>query len=141
MLIAPGWFLRELEAFDPALRLRWSDSQMLWHLERKIAKGKPVETLRTDSESDEVIRAREGYLLVASVPPGGLNRTIFEKLRACDLWALGGWEKVEREIVEAEEREEQKRDDDFAADIRSYTREVYEFLKHRAGERVFNAGM
>jgi len=139
MLIPPGWFLLELEAFDPLLRLRWSDQKKMWQLERKVTVGLPPESFRKDTEHDDFIRAREKYVLVASIPAGGLNRQIFDNLRASDLWAQGGWDKVERDLVEAEKVAEEKSWLDFGEEVRFKAADAYEHWKCKTGQTVYLA--
>lgn len=140
MAEAPAWFLRELHAFDPHLRLRWSPRRELWQLERKILRGLHPGTLFEDGWHDEYIRARDGYILVASIPHGQLRRHVFERLRASDLWSNGGWKRVSDQIDAFEEAEEEKRWEVFSRDVRDDSKDVYELLKVRDGRTVFNKG-
>lgn len=141
MFLPPRWFVLELESFDPALRVRWSMEKHMWQLERKIANSVPIATSRVEENADDKIRAREGYILVGSIPKNDLKREIFDFLRSCDLWANGGWQKMAQEIEQREADEEERRDRVFAEDLRSYSAEVYEFLKWRDGRSIRNAGM
>lgn len=137
---APAWFLRELQDFDSDLRLRWSPKLELWQIERRVRRSLHPGTIRCDGWHDDFIRAREGYLLVASVPARGLSRTIFERLRASDLWANGGWARVASELEAAEEQAESARETAFANEMGGISREVYDLIKHREGRSVYNAG-
>jgi hypothetical protein len=138
---APTWFLRELKAFDPDLRLRWSPRLELWQIERQVKRSVHPGTIRNDGWHDDYIRASDGYILVASVPPHLLVRSIFQKLKDSDLWARGGWEKVINEIETAERIEEEKKWEDFGADVRYSSAELYHFLKHRNGQSVYAPGV
>lgn len=140
MLLAPGWFLAELEAFDPDLRCRWSNRTGTFHLERKVTRSLPTECYKSDTEHDDYIRAREGYILVGVINPDGFSRSIFDKLRASDLWSNGGWQKMISDIEAYEAEEEEKKDKAFSDDLAAMSGEVYRFLKFREGSRVFNAG-
>lgn len=139
-LSAPGWFVTELQLFDPALRVRWSPKMNMFQLERKIANGKPVDTSKIDGYDDDYVRAREGYILVALIAPGKFSRTIFDNLRANDLWSNGGWEQVARHIEDIEAREEEAKWEAFEGDIKSAAAELYQFLKYREGSRILNIG-
>lgn len=132
--------MKELQSFDPDMRLRWSPRLQLWQLERRVKRSVHPGTIRNDGWHDDYIRAQDGFILVASVPPHGLTRSIFEKLRASDLWARGGWEKVIREIEAAEDEAEQEKWDKFGADVRAQSAEVYRFLQHRNGQAVYSPG-
>jgi len=57
--------------FDGRLRVRWSDSQQTLEIEQKIARK--IDAL-VDESNDEMVRTRDGYLLLASVQPGDRMR-------------------------------------------------------------------
>ncbi len=137
----PAWFLTELKAFDPALRVRWSAKMNMYQLERRITHGLPVNTLKKDGFDDDYIRAREGYILVALIAPGKFSRSIFDTLRASDLWSNGGWEAMAKSIEDLEAMAEEKRWESFNQDIKDQAREFWNFLKLREGSRIFNIGV
>lgn len=57
--------------FDNRLRLRWSHQENCWHLEQQFNKGFHISRRGSeDSESDEMIRAREGYLQIMAIQNG-----------------------------------------------------------------------
>ena len=136
---APAWFERELRAFDEDLRLRWSVKKELWLIERRVRRALHPGTIKTDLEDDDSIRARDGYLLVASIPPRGLSRFVFQKLRESDLWQTG-WKRVADELEAAEQAAEQKAWSDFSADVAGLSDEVYSFIARREGRQVFSLG-
>lgn len=137
---APKWFVKELKAFDSDLRIRWSPRTETFHLERRVMRSLHPGTIRNDHWHDDYIRAQEGYILVATIPPNAIARSIFDKLKAADLWANGGWKKVADDIEMYEEMEEEAKQKAFSDDIRSMTAELYSLLKIRDGRTVFNAG-
>jgi hypothetical protein len=139
-LLAPGWFLHELELFDPSLRCRWSERTNMFQLERKITHSIPINTSVNDTEHDDYVRAREGYILVGVISPDGFNRSIFEKLKASDLWANGGWEAMADMIEAYEESEEKRNNEAFEREIRETSRELYHLLKMRQGSSIYNVG-
>lgn len=138
---APKWFLRELEAFDSDLRLRWSPRMQLWQIERRVTRGLHPGTIRNDGWHDDHIRAADGFILVASVPPGKLSRSIFTKLKESDLWARGGWEKVIGEIEASEQAEEERKWEKFGEEVRYSSAELFNFLKHRRGQSIYAPGV
>jgi len=109
----------------------------MWQLERKVTVGEAPPTYRKNTEHDDYIRARDRYVLVCSIPSNGLNRSVFATLRASDLWAHGGWEKVASDLEEAEQVEEEKSWEDFQADLHAMISESYEFQKWKFGEKVY----
>jgi hypothetical protein len=137
---APRWFLDELRAFDSDLRLRWSFRLQNWQLERKVTRSLHPGTIRNDSWHDDYIRAQEGYILVATIPFNGLSRSVFERLRASDLWSNGGWQRVAEELEELERVQEEKVWNDFQDSVRASSAELYNLWKIRDGRTVFNAG-
>lgn len=139
-LPAPKWFVKELQTFDPALRVRWSSKMNMFQLERKIANSKPIDTLKRDSYDDDYLRAREGYILVALIEPGKFSRTIFETLRASDMWTHGGWEAMAKHIEDLEAREEEKKWEAFSDEMKYHAAELYNFMKIREGSRILNVG-
>jgi hypothetical protein len=136
-LKAPKWFVTELHEFDPDLRIRWSGHMEMWHLERQVRRGLHPGTIRTDGYHDDYVRARDGFILVACVPPRMLCREIFEKLRTSDLWSNGGWQKIIRDIEEGEQAVEDKKWTDFQDKIKHLSAEVYNFISYRSGSRIF----
>jgi hypothetical protein len=136
---APAWFLKELAEFDSDLRCRWSARTETFHLERRVTRSLHPGTIRCDDYHDDYIRARDGYVLVGIIRPGLFSRTIFEKLRASDLWANGGWEKMARTIEEFEEAEEAKKWADYGDELKAQSAELYETMKIRDGRTVFNS--
>jgi hypothetical protein len=137
---APEWFVKEMSAFDPALRVRWSKKMNIWQLERKIANSKVIDTSKRDGFDDDYIRAKDGYILVALIEHGKFSRDIFSVLKASDLWSHGGWECMARYIEEKEAMEEEKRWKDFSDDLKYRTAELYNFFKIREGSRILNIG-
>ena len=137
---APEWFLKELHAFDPELRVRWSARLELFQLERRVRNALHPGTIRNDGWHDDVIRAADGYILVASIPPGSFGRHIFEKLRASDLWSNGGWKRVADQLDEFEATEEARKWAKIEEDNLAMAREVFEIMKLRDGRTIFSAG-
>ena len=137
----PAWFISELAAFDPELRIRWSQRRQLFQLERKIRNSLPIEPRLNNTEHDDYIRAREGYILVGSIPANSLSRRVFEVLRQSDLYSRGGWERVLREIEAGEALQEQRQWEKFSRDMKDLSADVYEFLKLRNGQTIYNAGV
>lgn len=90
----PRDFVQALHNFDKDLRVRWSDGQGKWRLERKVSRGTvwPPSELDTPAAHEDRIAARDGYILVDLLPE--LSNRLFSVLRAHDIWAHGGAEAV-----------------------------------------------
>ena len=137
----PAWFLKELKAFDSELRVRWSRRTETFQLERRVTRGLHPGTIRNDNYHDDVIRAQDGYILVATIRPEiGFSRSIFSRLRAADLWSNGGWAKMAKTIEDFEEAEEEKKWTDFSESLKHESAELYDLMKIRDGRTVFSAG-
>jgi hypothetical protein len=137
---APEWWTRELKALDPELRTRWSAKRELWMIERKVRRSLAPGTIKEDPDDDDVVRAKEGFIHVATLPPRGFSRYALEKLKASDLWSRGGWAQVDRELCEAEAALEAKQWADFDSDMHGLHREVARFLAVRQGRMIFSGG-
>jgi len=137
---APEWFIKELHTFDSDMRCRWSPRCQMFQLERKVSRSLHPGTIRNDGWHDDYIRAQEGYILVAQVPPGKFSRTIFEKLRRSDLWSNGGWESIAKQIEGEEDREEEMKWKSFEDDVHDRSKEVYDWMKIRDGRTTFSPG-
>ena len=96
LLTPPKLFVERLRAFDPMLRVRWSDGQNRWRLERKVTRGTmwPPSFVESPEQAEDWRAANEGYTLVATVKQGELTDRVFVALAKADLWCMGGAEKV-----------------------------------------------
>lgn len=139
-MMAPAWFKRELNAFDPDLRVRWSRRLELFQLERRVKNALHPGTVRNDAYHDDQIRAADGYILVASIPPRGFGRHIFDRLRASDLWSNGGWERIADELDAMDERAEELRQKALEGENEAIAREIYDLWAHRSGRSVYSTG-
>jgi len=94
--ITPPGIARELHAFDPALRLRWSDGQGCWRLERKVSRGTvwPPSTLESPAAFEDRTAAHDGYVLVDLIRPRDLSARLVPVLRQADIWSSGGADAV-----------------------------------------------
>lgn len=136
----PAWFTEELAKFDPGLRVRWSAQRQMWALERQVKRALHPGTLNGDTEDDEYVRARDGFLLVGHIPPRGISRYVFQTLEQNDMWKRGGWERYIREVEDAEESADEEKWRKITAQNRDLAKDLYEVLKLRSGRTVFNAG-
>ena len=67
----PKGFVQQLKAYDPLLRVRWSDRGCCWLIERKITRSKwinPESVQVTHWKNYEEYRAaQDGYILLMDV--------------------------------------------------------------------------
>lgn len=104
---APKSFVRQLKSFDPLLRIRWSDWEERWRLERRITHARSIDPglfLATDYE--EFVARRDGYLPILFCRKEQLDERIFETLWMADMHRHGGAKRMhdEAERMEVERR-------------------------------------
>ena len=92
----PSYMKSLLHNFDRDLRLRWSDAQNRWRLERKVSRGVmwPPSELETPSAMEDRRSASEGYILVSLIEHNALSDRLIPVLRQSDIWSNGGAEAV-----------------------------------------------
>ena len=139
--VTPAWFVKELRTFNPDLRLRWSRRLEVWQLERRVRRSLHPGTIITNNWHDSFIRAQDGYLLVGPIPHGCLSRSVFEKLRASDLWRAGGWKRMADQLDEMDQSIEDKNWKNFDDDVHYRSSDAWNFIQARHGRRILNAGM
>jgi hypothetical protein len=67
---APTEFAKKLhDQSDGELRIRWSDKRQEWHVEQRVGRA-ILEPSPVDSQDDEHVRARDGYVFVLAVRTG-----------------------------------------------------------------------
>lgn len=93
----PSSFTRALRAFDPALRVRWSDKDVNWRIERRLTHGTWADpAFFADPEDRQT--ARDGYVLVLTCQKEQLDNRVFYTLWDGDIWRRGGAKKVGDQI-------------------------------------------
>ncbi len=92
----PAELAKLLKEFDEALRVRWSDGQQRWRLERRVSRGQvwPPSEVESPEAYEDRQAARDGYILVDYVDRALLNGKLLDVLRAGDIWARGGADAV-----------------------------------------------
>jgi len=92
----PSRIVELLRNFDSALRVRWSDAQCQWRLERKVSHGKvwPPSSIESAGSFEDRKAAADGYILVACLEKSQLTDRLLPVLRASDIWAHGGAQEV-----------------------------------------------
>jgi hypothetical protein len=81
IVIVPKSFEENLRSqSDGLLRIRWSLMRREWHIEQKVGRM-ALPPFRVSEADDNMIRARDGYWLVAAVQPGTRMpcRTLIDK--------------------------------------------------------------
>lgn len=100
---APKEFVARLRAYDPLLRVRWSDVEARWRIERKITRGRWIDPGNFhDSQREDFVSASEGYIPVLFCEKNQLDERVFITLWANDVWRRGGANRVSDEMESAE---------------------------------------
>lgn len=109
----PAYLVRGLYHLDPLLRLRWSESEQKWCLEKKLlARVEYIKSLPHFKkrrgvyvENESWIRAREGHILIGHYDPQPqLGEWVLRNLQMYDMRRIGGWKEAELQILRAEEK-------------------------------------
>jgi hypothetical protein len=91
----PKEFVTRLKDFDAALRIRWSDAEDRWRIERKISRGKWINPSTFHaSRYEDIISARDGYIPVLYCQQNELDERVFLSLWHMDIWRRGGSRRV-----------------------------------------------
>lgn len=101
---APKAFVQRLRAYDNMLRIRWSDFERRWRIERKIAHARSIDPgLYKESDYEQFVARREGYLPILFCQREQLDNRILYTLWASDMQRQGGGAKVADRLTAYEE--------------------------------------
>ena len=105
LLSPPKEFVKQLQQYDHHLRVRWSDRDQEWRIERKISRGRWISpSAYNDHETEDFYSARDGYVLAFTARQNQLDDRILFTLWATDLQRRGGAQAVADEIEQKEEQ-------------------------------------
>jgi len=103
----PNHFIERLHVFDPLLRIRWSDVQSCWLIERKLTRGQWISPdIYTSMQYEDFVCARDGYVPVLFCEKTQLDERVFFTLWMGDIWRRGGAQTV-ADQMEANETQQQ----------------------------------
>ncbi len=140
--------LRSLFSLDDGrLRLRWSDFESKWALERKSTFTlEYINTLpryRTQPngykvENDSWIRARDGYVLIGHYDPEPhLGHWVIDRLRFYDMRRFsGGWKEVDLLMCREEEQKQKQQDHHYELVREGISKDFFEREQWRQGNRA-----
>lgn len=125
----PKTFVKELRSFDPLLRVRWSDMEHRWRIERKITHARSIDPDRFRSQDyEEFVARRDGYLPILFCKYHQLDERIFHVLYAADLHRAGGAKKVADELDRLESDQRAKSRTKWLDEVYEAARERYDYL-------------
>jgi hypothetical protein len=113
-----------LKAYDPRLRVVWSDKKWCWRVERRLRFPGFVNPAHF-SDVDDQHSAQEGYMLVFPVGRHDLDDRVFMTLYLGDLWRRGGANKVADELEAKEAAEKARQHASFMDDNEYRAREYW----------------
>jgi hypothetical protein len=145
----PKQFVDDLQRYDHALRVVWSDHRECWLIERKVSRGKvfaPPQKLDPDDATpdlpleqilehnrtayDEWRAASDGYMIVLEVDKECLDSRVFFTLWDSDIWAQGGADAVNERIDKAYHAAARKGREEFLDFVRQEARARWRYM-HR----------
>lgn len=145
MEVPPAWFLQQIYDFDAELVLFPSRHRPFAYVVARRLLNRRWSQAQIDTCTQPDTRLCMDWNLIPVClmfkhGPTWSADAILQKLRARDMWAHGGADKV-ADMIEADEAEEQrKRDQAVRDDMWNRSGEAYRLYKRRTGQRVTNPG-
>jgi len=100
---APKSFVRRLQAYDPLLRIRWSDWEQRWRVERRLTHARSIDPgLFREHQYEEFIARCDGYIPALYCQKEQLDERVFFTLWCNDIQRHGGG-KAMADLLEREE--------------------------------------
>ena len=145
---APRSFVRLLKEFDPQLRIRFSDSENRYRIERRVERPRPPQYVRNPEDRKAAI---EGYECVLRCKANQLDGRVFYTLWHDDIWRIGGADKYMDQLAREDADREMKRRERFLDLVEGKAREAYRYMNsvrtlpeskaHTARDMSINMGM
>ena len=139
----PAGLVRDLQAYDASLRLRWGRHQNVWMLEKKLSvrlegthdAPNPLGTSQTQRDLYE--GAKDGWVHILSIPPTLLTSAVVLKwLHENDLHVQGSFDAINRRLEAMQEAEERARDRELDLFVEIGSREIHDTAAWLDGRRV-----
>jgi len=127
LMTPPRDFVKRLQAYDPRLRVVWSDKQWCWRVERRLRFPGFVNP-DYFSDADDRHSAQDGYMLVFPVGRNDLDERVLMTLYLGDLWRRGGANKVADELEAKEAAAKDRHHAAFMDDNEYRAREYWTHL-------------
>ena len=100
---APKGFVKRLRAYDCLLRIRWSDYEARWRIERRLTHARSIDPgLFREHQYEEFVARCGGYIPVLYAGREQLDNRVLFTLFVNDIQRLGGAQRV-AEMMEREE--------------------------------------
>lgn len=123
----PRTIIKELQDYDPALRLRWGRAEGIVRVERKVRRKyayvPPVENF------DDFVMIRDGYTLLFKFPPlEHLWPLVIYSVARTDLRRLGGADALADDLEAREQYENARKAWNRRDDFRVLSRDLYRHM-------------
>lgn len=133
----PTWFLRQLEAMDPALVIFPSCEEGVYRVARRVTHTPGVLRALSYRPDTKVFVQHRLEPVTSLLPFARWGPVILQDLAERDIWRVGGADKA-ADILDARDEEADRRLDceaDDGSDQRAHA--AYQATKLRAGQTVF----
>lgn len=125
----PKGFVSRLRAYDHLLRVRWSDFEWRWRIERKITFGRSIDPGQFKERHYEEFVARcAGYVPILFAQKNQLDNRVIFTLWAADIQRQGGAEAVAKRKDEEEEAYRMKSRARWLDDVYGQAKDYYNFM-------------
>ena len=122
----PKSFMTRLQCYDPLLRVRWSDFEERWRIERKIVHARSIDpALFKEQHYEEFCARREGYVPVLYCHKEQLDNGVLLTLYAADIQRQGGAAAVAKRLDEEESAYRRKSRARWLDDVYLQARDYY----------------
>jgi len=126
---APKSFVQRLRAYDPLLRIRWSDWEQRWRIERRITFGRSIDPgLFKESQYEEFVARCQGHIAVLYCQKEQLDTRVFFTLWMNDIQRQGGSKAVADRLEEEEAIYRTKSRAKWLDDVYVQAREKYDYM-------------
>lgn len=139
LAVPPDWFLDDLAAYDPDLRLFPSQQIGVFRVGRVVPGHLPPVFTFLQSQPDTKVYVKHRLVPVTSLVPTPFVQwgpVIINDLAEHDIRAIGGWQEASRLIEDREESAERKRDRDVADEASVRARTAWRAIKWRSGQTI-----
>lgn len=144
----PTWWLRKLSDFDHALVVFPSSLRACYVLARRrqFGLGHPLEKLDRDLQrltgggDGDLMADRNLVFVDYLISAGGWSTDIFHELRKRDIWAAGGADKYNAQLIAHEDAIAARQQSAYLSDIDHRARDAYRSYQARTGQRTRVSG-
>lgn len=132
---------RQLQNYDSALRIRWSNQRGRWSVERRVTNGHFNVDRPYSPDSDRYYHVRDGYLPIGTLPPRSEFfswevEEILKNLYEGDIWAHGGADKMNAQLDVELDEQHTTLDRDMISENEARAGDMYDSLAWKNKRRI-----